>query len=355
MSDPAIPLAEGRVAGASPLPRDRGSASAAPREARSPAAGAVHAILNPTAGGGRAARLRPALARGVEKRFGRDVTTCTTTAPGEATRSARAAIARGASLILVAGGDGTIQEVVNGFFENGVPSNPSCELGVLSCGTGRGFADSVGLPDSLEQQLDRVLAGSVRLLDVGRVRYRGADGRRAERLFVNECQGGIGGAVVRAVGMAHKRLGGTLAFGLAAVSELVRCGCPWLRIELDDGTVISGSFLGLVVGNGARCGGGMRLTPDATPDDGWLDLLLVGSMTVPERLWAFPRIYRGLHTRISGVSTVRCRRVAIDGPADVPLEADGELLGGLPCDIDLLPAALRVRGTGLLPAGGGRS
>jgi diacylglycerol kinase family enzyme len=182
---------------------------------------------------------------------------------------------------------------------------------------------------------------------VGRVRYSRPDGTVAERLFVNECQAGIGGAVVRAVGMGHKRLGGTLAFGLAAVSELVQCGSAWLRVELDEGRAASDAFLGLVVGNGATCGGGMRLAPDALPDDGLLDLVLIGSMSVPERLWAFPRIYRGLHTRIPEVSAFRCRHLTVEGPRNVPLEADGELLGGLPCEIDVLPGVLRVRGTGL--------
>jgi YegS/Rv2252/BmrU family lipid kinase len=307
----------------------------------------VHAIINPTAGGGRAGRLQARLVGSIQRRFGPDASICITGEPGEATSSARAAIARGATLLLVAGGDGTIQEAVNGFFEDGLPLNPGCELGVLSCGTGRGFAASVGLPDSVEEQLDHIVTGPTRLLDVGRARYANARGQRAERLFVNECQAGIGGAVVRTVGMGHKRLGGAFGFGLAALSELVRSPCPWLRVQLDDGPEIAGPFLGLVAGNGARCGGGMRLTPAATPDDGALDVVLIRAMSVPARLWQFPRIYRGAHTRLRQVSSYRCHRLTIDSDVGVPLEADGELLGFPPCVIDLLPSALRVRGTEL--------
>jgi diacylglycerol kinase (ATP) len=291
--------------------------------------------------------MQAGLVSDVRRRFGPGVSSCITTEPSEATHSARTAIQGGATLILVAGGDGTIQEAVNGFFENGLPLNPCCELGVLSCGTGRGFANSVGLPDSVEEQLARIVVGPVRLLDVGRARYTDADATPAERLFVNECQAGIGTAVVRAVGMGHKRLGGALGFGLAAVWELVRFSCPWLRVRLDEGPEVADRFVGLLAGNGALCGGGMRLTPAASPNDGLLDVVLVRSMSVPLRLWAFPRIYRGQHTRLRQISSHRCRRLTVDADVRVPLEADGELLGWLPCEIDLLPAALRVRGTSL--------
>ncbi len=308
--------------------------------------GAVHFILNPTAGGGRAARLRGSLAREVERHFG-VVSSYVTSAPGEATRSAREAIERGARLVLVAGGDGTIQEAVNGFFDGDRPLNPDCELGVLSCGTGRGLAGSVGLPDSLEEQLERIIAAPVHFLDVGRVRYTTSTGQRGQRLFINECQGALGGAVVRTVGLGHKLLGGSLAFGVAAVSQLLRCRSAWLRVTLDGRTSLEGSFLALMVGNGEQCGGGMKLLPGARPDDGWLDVVLVGALTVPERLVAFPRIYRGLHTTLAQVRAFRCRRLTVEGATNVPLEADGELLGGLPCEIDVLPGVLPMRGTGL--------
>jgi YegS/Rv2252/BmrU family lipid kinase len=312
----------------------------------------VHVIVNPTAGGGRTSGLLPDLADSIRHRFGEDVHIHVTAGPGDAIGNARTVIRQGASLVLVVGGDGTIQEVVNGFFENGLPLNPACELGVLSCGTGRGFANSVGLPDSLEAQLDGIVNGSPVSLDVGRVRYMYEDGKPAERLFVNECQAGIGGAVVRAVGMGWKRLGGTLAFGLTAVSELVRLECSALGVRLDDGEEITGRFIGVFAGNGALCGGGMRLTPAARPDDGVLDVVLVRSMNVPVRLWVFPRIYRGEHTRLRRVSSHRCRRLRVSLAAEPEgpkpwVEADGELLGFPPYEVDLLPGALRVRGARL--------
>jgi diacylglycerol kinase (ATP) len=91
----------------------------------------------------------------------------------------------------------------------------------------------------------------------------------------------------------------------------------------------------------------MRLTPGASPDDGVLDVVLIRSMSVPVRLWVFPRVYRGMHARLRQVSSHRCHRLTIDADVRVLLEADGELLGFPPCEIDLLPAALRVRGTDL--------
>jgi len=306
----------------------------------------VHVILNPTSGGGRAGKLQPELIRRINQKFGSGVATHVTARPRAATDMARSAIRQGATLLLVVGGDGTIQEAVNGFFEQ---SDSTCELGIVSCGTGQGFANSIGLPDSIEAQLDTIANCPAVPLDVGRVRYSDETGKPVERLFVNECQAGIGGAVVRAVGVGRKRLGGTLAFGLTAVSELVRLKCPVLRVQLDDDEEVAGRFIGVFAGNGALCGGGMRLTPDARPDDGILDVVLVRSMSVPVRLWVFPRIYHGEHTRLRQVSSHRCRRLrvslAVESDAPGPwVEADGELLGFPPYEVDLLPGVLRVRG-----------
>jgi diacylglycerol kinase (ATP) len=302
-------------------------------------------ILNPVAGSGAGGRLQAAVERSAGARWGR-VDLNFTSRQGEATELARNAVARGASLIIACGGDGTVQEVVNGMLGAGV-APLACELGIVNCGTGRGLADSLDLPETLEQQLNLIHHGEAVALDVGRVKYVNGDGRTAERLFVNECQLGIGGAVVERLearkggDRRFKRLGGTLAFGLVAVRELVRLRSPELVVEFDGGERAEGRFLGVVVGNGAKCGGGMRLTPEAAPDDGALDVVLIREMAVPLRLWTFFKIYKGRHTEVEGISSRRCRKLSVSGVTTV--EADGELLGTPPCTIEVLPGALHVK------------
>ena len=315
-------------------------------------------ILNPTSGSGTGRRLQAAVEESVGARWGK-VDFSVTSRQGEATELARNAVARGANLIIACGGDGTVQEVVNGLLSAG-PGPLECELGIVNCGTGRGLADSLGLPETLEQQLDLIHGGEAVALDIGRAKYVDGQGQAAERLWVNECQLGIAGAVVERLEAAkggdrtYKRLGGTLAFGLVAVKELVRLRCPELSVQLDDAKPIAGRFLGIMVGNGPKCGGGMRLTPDASPDDGLLDVVLVREMSVPRRLWVFPKIYRGMHTGVEGISSHRCRRITVSGPGRTTVEADGELLGVPPCFIEVLPSALRVRAGRNVGTGGAR-
>jgi len=339
--------------------------------------GSVEVILNPTAGSGAGKRRQIRIAELVAARWG-EAAFHATSRQGEATELARAAVAGGASMVIVCGGDGTIQEVANGMLSAG--NGPvECELGIVNCGTGRGLADSLGLPSALEEQLALIHEGDAVPLDIGRVRYVGMDGRPAERLFVNECQLGIGGAVVAKVEKGksssgdmkskvksqkprvnaadddakngsgrhgitgYKQLGGTMAFGLVAVKELVGLRCPELSVQIDDDQPVKGRFVGIMVGNGAKCGGGMRLTPDARTDDGVLDVVLVREMSVARRLWLFPKIYRGRHTGVDGITSHRARRVFVTGSDAAALEADGEPLGHSPCTIDVLPSALRLR------------
>ena len=305
----------------------------------------LQVILNPTSGSGTGRRLQAVVEKSVGSRWGK-VDFSVTSRQGEATELARNAVACGANLIIAFGGDGTVQEVVNGMLGAGV-GPLVCELGIVNCGTGRGLADSLDLPETLEQQLDLIHHGEAVALDVGRVTYVDGQGRTAERLFVNECQLGIGSAVVERLEARkggdnkYKRLGGTLAFGLVAVRELVRLHSPELCVEFDGGERAEGRFLGVVVGNGAKCGGGMRLTPEAAPDDGALDVVLIREMAVPLRLWTFAKIYKGRHTEVEGISSHRCRKLTVSGKTTV--EADGELLGTPPCTIEVLPGALRVK------------
>jgi diacylglycerol kinase (ATP) len=268
--------------------------------------GSVEVILNPTAGSGTGRRWQVRIAELAAARLG-PAAFHVTSRRGEATDLARKAVGDGAALLVVCGGDGTIQEVANGMLAAG-NGRVRCELGIVNCGTGRGLADSLGLPAAIEEQLALIYEGDAVPLDVGRVRYFDMDGRRAERLFVNECQLGIGGAVVAKVErgrsatearhgtIAYKQLGGTMAFGLVAVKELVGLRCPELSVQIDDERPVTERFVGIMVGNGAKCGGGMRLTPEARTDDGMLDVVLVREMNVVRRLWVFPRIYRGRHT-----------------------------------------------------------
>ena len=302
----------------------------------------VHVLLNPVAGGGRASKLWPKLLPDIKQKFGNDYSLHFTCCPNDATNSARKAITSGAKIIIAIGGDGTVQETVNGFFQDRKLINPSCDLGIVNCGTGSGLAQTLNLPTSPRQQLDLICHHSSCAIDVGHITYRDKNGRKLERFFVSECQMGIGGAVVAQVSAMHKHFGGTFAFGSVAITQTLSFKALQMTVRLDNNEKMNKKLIGVVIGNGIYCGGGMKLTPAAKPNDGQLDVLLIHDMNLLSRLWNFPKIYSGKHVDSQYFASHQSRKISVDSQESVLVEADGELLGTVPCEIDVFPAALRV-------------
>lgn len=303
----------------------------------------IHVILNPCAGGGRAGKLKRRIFQGIKEKFEHNCSFFVTRGPDDATISTQQAIKAGVQMIIVVGGDGTIQEAVNGFFENDRPLNYSCQLGIVNCGTGKGLALSIGLPYLLEQQLDSIFISPTSTIDLGRIIFFNQTGERKERIFVNDCQVGIGSSVVAKVGTKYKRLGGKVAFGSVAFAQALRYKALPMQVEFDKNEKIDRELLGIVVGNGAYTAGGMKLTPAAKLNDGQFDVLLIHNMNILNRLWNFPKIYQGTHIRDRYFSLLHCRSIYINSKVLTSVAADGELLGTTPCSIEILPRALKVR------------
>ena len=303
----------------------------------------VHVIINPVSAGGKTGARQPEILNALEKRLGKRYSLCVTSEPLEAIFSARKAIIDGNELIITIGGDGTIQETVNGFFSNGNLINPSCQLGIIDSGTGHGFAQSLGLPTELEEQLEVIHSGQTKFIDLGKIIFSDKNGKPREHFFINECQAGIGGEVVRIVQSKHKRLGGFIAFGAITLLTALRYPNRSMSVVIDGTTKITDHFIGVVIGNGNYMAGGMKLIPYAKVNDGLFDILLMHKQFISQRLWNFPKIYTGRHLASSKFSYYRGKSVTLSSSENVTLEADGEFLGSLPCSIEILPSALQIR------------
>jgi YegS/Rv2252/BmrU family lipid kinase len=303
----------------------------------------THVILNPASAAGATGRRREEILGAVRRHIDPDFSLFVTDGPRAATGSARKAACRGTDLLIAVGGDGTIQEVVNGLFAGREPLNPRFELGFINAGTGHGLAQSLDWPRGLEDQCAAIGRGIVRRIDIGRAVFTDRDGRTVERYFVNECQAGIGGEVVKKVQAGHKRLGGLAAFGLVTLQTALRYPNRTITYALDGGPAVTGPFVGIVAANGHVMAGGMKLAPKARIGDGRLDILLMHGQTVFERLRNFPKIYSGRHLASSKFECLSGRSLILASDEDVPFEADGELFGRLPCRIEILPGALKLR------------
>jgi YegS/Rv2252/BmrU family lipid kinase len=262
------------------------------------------AIVNPAAGG---ARRWPQLAAelgDLEVRF--------TQAPGHATALARELAAAGHDPIFAAGGDGTLNEVVNGI----LPDWPAVRVGVLPLATGGDFARSFR---------------SEERIDVGRA---------GTRYFVNAASVGLGAEVAGSVHRWWPALPGRVRY-LGAAARRLAAGCAFrVCLRIDDGAPIEASVTTLAIANGQYQGGGIRIAPDADLTDGLLNVTMVDELGLAEVARNVGLLYDG---RIYSYPKVRhwtARRVRVDGTG--PVELDGELAGSLPLEIEVVPRALRL-------------
>ncbi len=303
----------------------------------------LYVIINPASAGGRTAALGQSIVQQIKRETGRAFALYVTRGRMDAMDCTAEAVEKGFREFLVIGGDGTINEVVNGLFQTGSESVRRCTLGIISSGSGEGLARSLGLPRSIAEQIRVALHGQLRKVDLARIETLAPTGMRHDRVFVNECQIGIGAEVVRRTTSQGKRAGGLIAYGLCALRLALQYRSSEILMTIDGERLPASRVLGIACGNGAITAGGMRLTPTADPSDGMLDILIINDQTLPRRIRSFSGIYSGRHVGMPGIGYLRGAGISLESDEAVPLSADGEFLGHLPCSIELLPSLLRVR------------
>ena len=288
-------------------------------------------IVNPTAGNGRAARALPWIRERLEPRAEARVEV--TGRPGDAERLAAGGRAAGHDRIVALGGDGTVQEVVNGILASGASSS----LGIVPLGSGNDLARSLGLPRELGAAWRIAVGERSRPIDVGRA----TNGAGASRWFASA--GGIGFDAQVAAAMVARRgwQGGRAGYLLTALDELRRFENRRVQLSLD-GAEHAADVLLVAIANGAYYGGGMRIAPDAQPDDGLLDVCIVGDISRLTAVRQLPNLYRGTHVHHRQVRMERANRVTINGDATALVHLDGEPFGSLPLAIELIPRVLRI-------------
>ncbi len=302
----------------------------------------TYVILNPASSGGVTGSRLDLYREEFTRHFGGGYSLHLTTGRLDATVAARRAAKDGYELIVAVGGDGTIQEVINGLILDGVLIDPEVRLGVIDAGTGSGFVQSLGLPSGLKEQIETLRCGRVHPLDLGSLEVSRGTGGRAHRFFCNECQVGIGAEVVRLVQKKYKRLGGTLGFGLGSIQAIFSHPNQTMVVDLDGVDAGPQELLGIMVGNGAYAAGGMHLAPGARQDDGHLNVVVIARLWIPGRLRAFSKIYRGDHVGIPSIDYTTATSISISSEEEVPISSDGEFLGTAPARIEILPHVLPV-------------
>ena len=225
---------------------------------------------------------------------------------------------------------------------NGVAGREDVEIAVIARGTGWDFVRTYGIPRRPEAAVDVALNGKVRVIDLGHVTYRAWSGGEAEAYFANVASVGMTGAIAKRANETTKALGGKASYLWALAAVFGRWQIGELRVSVD-AEARAAPMYDVIVANGRSFGGGLKICPDAEPDDGLFDVLLIGDVSKRELAATVPKIYRGSHLPHPKAELLRGATVAVDADDPVPVELDGEQPGTTPVRFRIVPRALRLR------------
>ncbi len=287
----------------------------------------IAVVFNPTARGERAALLRRQLAL-----VARDSLWLPTSGPGDAVRLAREAGEAGADVLVAAGGDGTVNEVLNGIC--GLPPGRRPSLGVIPMGTVNVFARELGISCRVDEAWQTVLEGRCRVMDVAAAAHRGG-----VRRFVQLAGAGLDAEAIRRVRWRLKKVAGPLAYLWAGLGTVAR-RLP--LIELDGGRHRMSAEV-VMVGNGRLYGGGFAVFPDAAPDDGLLDIAAMRKANLISLARAATAAWHGRSARLPGVQHFQAATLELrSASTGARFQVEGDDAGELPVRLDVEARALRV-------------
>ena len=295
-------------------------------------------IVNPVSGNGRAGQRWS----GIEDRLrieGAQFDVEFTREPGHATRLAQDAVAAGYRTIVAVGGDGTLNEVVNGLMVDG-RAGPEVKLGIIPAGTGSDFGRGIGLPrDPLEAAL-RLLKAEPRWFDMGQATCKLGEGTTV-RYFINVAGLGFDGAVADRVNRSGKALGGTIPYLTNVVLTLFAYSNKRVHWTLD-GQPRDEVLNSVIVANACYFGGGMKISPNSKTDDGLFHVITLGDWGRAEFLATVPRVYNGTHLTHPKVREYVGREITVQADDRMFLQAEGDLFGEAPATFKILPRAIQV-------------
>ena len=310
----------------------------------------IAVVINPRAGAGKADKQLPQVLEGIGA-AGATAVVHRTQHAGHATELVRHLLGSGAPGVAVVGGDGTVNEAVNGFFlPDGSPTASGAWLGPLPCGTGGDFRRT--LASSGDASMDdprsmgrRLVHATPRPVDVGWITFVGHDGKEQSRAFLNVASFGIGGVVDRLVNDSPKWMGGRLSFLLGSARAMLTYRNQRVQVRVDDAPARKVRILNMAVANGQYFGGGMHIAPRAAIDDGVFDVVGLELDGALQQLRMMRALYNGTLLEHPGVSFERGHHVVAEplGATPVELDIDGEAPGRLPASFELRSNVLTLR------------
>jgi diacylglycerol kinase (ATP) len=306
----------------------------------------IYAVVNPAAGGGRAGVSWPRIRSRLENAVG-PFEHALTAGVGDATRLAHRAIGEGAELVISVGGDGTANEVLNGFSGSGGIISQTAALGIVPCGTGSDFMRGICGSTNPHLAIERLGKRIERRIDVCRAEFNKGRAFPNSRLFLNAASLGFSGAVCHNMATARppKFLPSRIAYLAATLSALRTFRPSTIRLTID-GAVMEKEIMLAAIANGRYFGAGMKIAPDADMQDGLLEVITLARMSKAYLIRKIAHVYRGTHTTLPEVDVFRGKRIgaettAVNASGPIHVETDGENSGLLNCEFSVEKQALR--------------
>ncbi|MFN8578061.1 MAG: diacylglycerol kinase family protein [Candidatus Sericytochromatia bacterium] len=258
-----------------------------------------------------------------------------------ATELTRNAIKGNYNRIIAVGGDGTFNEVVNGFFINNEIIKDNIVLGLISGGTGADFIRTLEIPSNIDKAIYKIVDNNIKKIDLGKVTATSKSGDKITRYFLNASNIGLGGDVVKKVNNSSKVLGGFTTFLVKTISTAMEFKNKKLTLTYDEKS-IENIYSNIIVANGKYCGGGMKFLPDASLDDELFDILTIGDINKVEFFENILKVYQGTHLKFHKIGVKKSKTLSIDSNEKVRIEADGEECGFTPAKFEIIPKILNI-------------
>ncbi len=307
-------------------------------------------IANPASANGRTGRNWDRIYPRMKENFRGSFDLEMTQHRGHATELSRHAMKSGYELVVALGGDGTVNEVLNGFFGETGPINTGAAFGFLPLGTGNDMRRNLGIPGEFSAALRALGEGIARRVDVGKVvasehadTSSGSPEPTEARYFLNVADFGSGGVIADKMNRTTKAFGAQASLLWSLVSTLASYKNPTVTFSVDGEEEQVSIINDFVVANGKYFGAGIKAAPDARMDDGLFDIVILGDFGFAESLLNFPRLRRGTHLTHPKVRSRRGKRITAIAGSPVLVEADGQVIGFLPATFEIMPQALLVK------------
>jgi YegS/Rv2252/BmrU family lipid kinase len=268
---------------------------------------------------------------------------------GDGMDLARRAVESGRRFIIACGGDGTINEIANGILHTG----EDVEMGILPSGTGGDFRRTIEMPQTMRDAAKALRTGETRRIDAGKVTFRNFEGDTVSRFFLNVSSFGLAASIIERVKtdtslswLPVDALRGKASFALSTLQQVIGPSVSRIRVKIDDAEEKTLDTVNFCVANARYFGGGMKIAPDASLNDGLFEVVNIGDISTLRILANAHTLYMGTHLGLTEVNNRRARKVearAFDEDVEIHLEIDGELPGMLPAVYEIVPSALRFR------------